>query len=424
MKTRPTILFLLILLLLGSGLRAEENKEINWQEEIAGLRRELTTRHVDLFFNADSTLFYKGLDEVVKRAPGNSVLEVGMMLQQEVAKLGDANTRVNYNYLIDIHLILPFECYWFEEGLYVTDYWKDYASLEGKRMVSINGFPIQEVIDSLSTLISGATPVRIQYEVTKMITWVQVLNYFGFASEAEVEIGLEDASGLLSKELIRLPSPESERISIGPDPLPLGWQNTNTYFWDQYFPKNKLCFIQYNKCWSREAEEDFGSGASALFMPSFRDFEKEVLKTVKKQEIEKLVIDLRFNDGGNAVQGSEFVSKLQKTKIGKQAEVYLIVGRKTSSEALINAFDVMEALSPVVVGEDTGGRPNHFGEVKRFVLTTSNLIVSYSTSYITLLEENNPPALVPDIQTRQSFEGFMNGKDEAMEAIINHSGRL
>ncbi len=214
MKTRPTILFLLILLLLGSGLRAEENKEINWQEEIAGLRRELTTRHVDLFFNADSTLFYKGLDEVVKRAPGNSVLEVGMMLQQEVAKLGDANTRVNYNYLIDIHLILPFECYWFEEGLYVTDYWKDYASLEGKRMVSINGFPIQEVIDSLSTLISGATPVRIQYEVTKMITWVQVLNYFGFASEAEVEIGLEDASGLLSKELIRLPSPESERISI------------------------------------------------------------------------------------------------------------------------------------------------------------------------------------------------------------------
>ncbi len=75
---------------------------------------------MDLFFYADSTLFYKGLDEVVKRAPGNSVLEVGMMLQQEVAKLDDANTRVNYNYLIDIHLILPFECYWFEEGPYLN----------------------------------------------------------------------------------------------------------------------------------------------------------------------------------------------------------------------------------------------------------------------------------------------------------------
>jgi hypothetical protein len=253
---------------------------------------------------------------------------------------------------------------------------------------------------------------------------VQLLEYFGFASEAEVEIGLEDASGILSKELIRLPSPESDRISIGPDPLPLGWQNTNTFFWDQYFPKSKLYYIQYNKCWSREAEVDFGSGASALFMPCFKDFEKEVFKTVKKKEIEKLVIDLRFNDGGNPLQGSEFVSKLQKTKIGKQAEVYLIVGRKTSSAALINAFDVIEDLTPVVVGEDTGGRPNHFGDKKRFVLTTSSLIVSYSTSYFTLLEENDPPALVPDIQTKQSFEGFMNGKDAAMEAILNHSGRL
>ena len=276
MSTRPAIIFFLILLLLGSGLRAEGNKAINWQEEIAGLRRELTTRHVDLFFYTDSTAFNKGLDEVVKRSPGKNVLEMGVMLQQEVAKLGDAHTRVNFNYLIDMHLILPFECYWFKEGLYVTDYWKDYKSLEGKRIVSINNFPIQQVIDSLSTLISGATPIRIQYEVTKMITWIQVLNYFGFASQSEVEIGLEDATGIHSKELIRLPSPESERLSIGPDPLPLGWQNTNTFFWNQYFPEKKLYFIQYNKCWSREAEEDFGSGASALFMPSFKDFEKEV----------------------------------------------------------------------------------------------------------------------------------------------------
>ncbi len=159
-------------------------------------------------------------------------------------------------------------------------------------------------------------------------------------------------------------------------------------------------------------------------MPSFKDFEKEVIKTMKKEEIEKLIIDLRFNDGGNPLQGSDFVSKLQKTKIGKQAEIYLIVGRKTSSAALINAFDVIGDLAPVIVGEDTGGRPNHFGEIKRFVLTTSSLIVSYSTTYITLLEENDPPALVPDIHTSQSFEGFMNGKDEAVEAIINHTGQL
>lgn len=82
-------------------------------------------------------------------------------------------------------------------------------------------------------------------------------------------------------------------------------------------------------------------------------------------------------------------------------------------------MDVIKAFKPLVVGEDSGGKPNHFGEVKRFVLTTSNLVVSYSTKFYTLLEEN-PPAIIPDLPVSQSYSGFMEGKDEAMEAISNH----
>ncbi len=223
-----------------------------------------------------------------------------------------------------------------------------------------------------------------------------------------------------SREIIPLPSPESERVSVGPDPLPLGWQDRKSFFRDQYFPDSKTYYIQYNKCWSREAEVAFGSGASALFMPSFEEFEKEVIRTVRKKDIEKLVFDLRFNSGGNSMQGTEFVNRLHKTRIGERAEIYLLVGRKTFSAAIINAVDVIKTFTPVVVGEDSGGRPNHFGEVNRFVLTTSNLVVSYSTKYFTLLDDD-PPAIIPDIPVSQSYEGFMMGTDEAMEAIRNHS---
>ncbi len=190
-----TFFFLLLLLLSGSELLADENKDINWKEEIDGLKRELTERHVNLFFYADSISFYKGLEGVVERAPGKSVLEVAVMLQQVVAKLGDAHTQVNFNYLIDSNLILPFQCYWFREGLYVTAYWKDYENLEGKRIVAINSFPIQQVIDSLSTLISDPSPARVKYDVPSMIIWVQVLEYFGFSLLDEVEIELEDSHG-------------------------------------------------------------------------------------------------------------------------------------------------------------------------------------------------------------------------------------
>jgi hypothetical protein len=255
-----------------------------------------------------------------------------------------------------------------------------------------------------------------------MIIWAQLLEYFGFAELPEVEISLADQAGNPASVIIRLPSPESAHITVGPDPLPLGWQESNAFFRDHYFPAGKLYYIQYNKCWSREAEEDFGSGASALFMPSFKEFEKNVLKNIRKLEIEKLVLDLRFNNGGNSLQGTGFVDRLQKSGIGDRADIYLIVGRKTFSSAIINAMDIIRAFAPVVVGEETGGKPNHFGEIKRFVLTTSNLVVSYPTKYFNLLEDD-PRSITPDLHVCQTFAGFMKGTDEAMEAIRNHSHR-
>lgn len=415
-------LLLIALALFGTEAYSSDNKDINWEEEIDGLKRELLERHVDLFFYSDSGSFFRGLEAVAGRAPGKSVLEVGMMLQQEVAKLGDANTQVNYNYLIDTKFILPFHCYWFSDGIYASSYWKDYEALEGKRIVAINGFPIQQVVDSLATLVSDASPSRISYHVPRMLIWGQVLEYFGFAQLPEIEIQVEDAEGNRSTLAFSLPSPESDRILVGAEPRPLGWQDQSSFFWDSCFTKEKLYYIQYNKCWSREAEVEFGSGASALFMPSFEDFEKTSIKILKKQPIEKLVLDLRFNDGGNAKQWTEYVAKIQKTRIGERAEIYLLVGRKTASAAIVNSVDVIKTFNPLVVGEDSGGRPNHFGERKRFVLTTSNLIVSYSTKFITLLDDD-PPAILPDIPAPESFVRFMAGEDEALKAVLDHSGR-
>ena len=422
MSKSHSFLLLLIFLLSGHGLLAMDNKDINWQEEIDGLKRELKARHVDLFFHTDSVSFNRGLESVVDRAEGKSVLEVAIMLQQVVARLGDASTRVNFNYLIDNKLILPFQCYWFSEGLYVSSYWKDYGQLEGKRIVAINNFPIGQLVDSISTLISGITPSRARSLVPRMLVWGQVLEYFGFAQVNEIEIKLEDSTGKISSEIIPLPSPESERVRVISDPPPLGWVDRNSFFRDQYFPEDKLYYIQYNKCWSREAEEEFGSGASALFMPSFNEFKKEALKTARKQDIKKLVIDFRFNNGGNPIQWTEFTEKLQKSRIGKNAEIYLLVGRNTFSAAIINAIDVIKTFNPMVVGEESGGKPNHFGEMKRFVLTTSNLVVTYSTKYFSLVE-NDPPAILPDIPVSQSYKSYIMGIDEAMEVIYNHAVR-
>ena len=167
-------------------------------------------------------------------------------------------------------------------------------------------------------------------------------------------------------------------------------------------------------------EEEYGTGTSALFMPSFKEFEKKVFQTIRKKEIDKLVFDMRFNGGGIASQGTEFINKLADTRFKGQGKFYVIVGRETFSSAIINTVDFMKTCRVVVVGEGTSGRPNYYGEVDRFVLPESKLVVNYSTKYIATLEEDEP-SITPDIEAPLFFNQFMRGTDPALEAIRNHN---
>ena len=151
-------------------------------------------------------------------------------------------------------------------------------------------------------------------------------------------------------------------------------------------------------------------------MPSFKEFEKEVLQALKKQQIDKLVFDMRYNAGGNSMQGTKFIKKLCKMRLKGEGKFYVVIGRKTFSSAIINTVDFMKNTEVLIVGEETGGRPNHFGEVKRFVLPESKLVVNYSSKYFILLEKDIP-TITPDILTPFSFVQYMNGIDPALEGI-------
>ena len=128
---------------------------------------------------------------------------------------------------------------------------------------------------------------------------------------------------------------------------------------------------------------------------------------------------MRFNKGGSSQQGTAFIKKLSKTKLNRQGKIYVIVGRRTFSAAVINTFDFLENTDALIVGEGTGGRPNHFGAVKRFVLPESNLVVNYSTQYFKLTE-NDSPSIQPDIEVSLHFKDFINGVDTSLEAVRNH----
>jgi len=414
------ISFLLILMCFSTLLRAQQEDEIDWDYEINLLGKELAEKHPDLFFKRDSSVFYREFRKIAHETPGQSLLDVSIRLQQVLAWVGDSHTQINYHFNIDSRFILPIDCYWFEEGIFIQKAPLEYEQVLGKKLIFINEYPIQQVIDSLSTLVVNDNRALLKNQAPRMLTWTQLLEFFAFADHQGLELTVEDREGKQQKSFIKLPVSDGEILHIQPDSIPFGFRDQKAYFSHHYFPAESLYFIQYNRCWSREVEEKYGSGASALFMPSFKEFEKEVSQVLKKKQINKLVFDMRFNGGGNSEQGSRFIGKILKTKIKGEGEMYLVVGRKTFSSAIINAIDFMRNAQIVTVGEETAGRPNHFGDVKRFVLPESRLVVNYSTKYF-LLEEEDVPSIIPELMAPISFEQFMHGLDPVLQEIRKHS---
>jgi hypothetical protein len=73
----------------------------------------------------------------------------------------------------------------------------------------------------------------------------------------------------------------------------------------------------------------------------------------------------------------------------------------------------------IFVGEETAGKPNHFGEVRGFTLPNSGIEISYSTKYFNQYK-NDDSTIKPDFMIEESFENFMNGIDPVFEFVKNY----
>jgi hypothetical protein len=69
-----------------------------------------------------------------------------------------------------------------------------------------------------------------------------------------------------------------------------------------------------------------------------------------------------------------------------------------------------------MLGEATGGKPNHYGEISSFILPNSEMTVSYCTKYFETTN-GDPDALYPDIALPLYYSDFSQGTDPVMDYI-------
>jgi hypothetical protein len=414
--------FILILIFLNNALCSlQAQSKIDWKSDIEFLKSELPAKHIDLFFSVSKKEFTSRFDNIISDADKLTDSEVAIRLKQVIAGMGDSHTTINFTSLLDSAKMLPLRCYWFSDGLYVLQTTPGNEELLGKKIISINRFKLKVIVDSLSTLITADNSAIVKKDIPAMISIARYLQYFRFGWNDNFSIEVESPEGTRSvKEIKAIKLNPDNRIIFKPDSISFYRQNQKLLFTDKYFESDSIYYIQYNKCWSRELEEKFGDKKKFPEQLSFADFRKNIFETINNRPVNKLVFDMRLNTGGSSPQGTDLANVLAiQDKINKKGKLFVVIGRATFSSAILNAMDFKSKTNAIFVGEETGGKPSHFGEVKTFNLPSSGLKVNYSTKYFKRTDEDLK-TLKPDITIEESFNDFKKGIDPVYEWIVNY----
>jgi len=410
---------LILLTFLFSCLTAfsQSYKNIDWDSDIAYIKVELPKNHYNLYMVKSEQDFFSELDGISKVQSQLSDFEVAVKLQQLIATFGDSHTALSLEPLLDYNKILPVGLMWFSDGLWVQSTTKNNETILGAKLIEINGNAISVITDSLSTISAIDNLASVKKGIPKIIPIIQLLEYFGFAAQPETKLTLEKDGETIEYLIHPEQMNSNNMVRVLPNPLPLCYQNTRSPFWSKVLTKENVFYIQYNKCWSREYPPS-GFKGDIQKLPSFSEFHKAIVDSIRRNDFEKVVFDIRFNDGGNSYQGTKLIEELSTIdKIKSKGKLYVITGRDSYSSAIINIMDFTNMTNAVLVGEETSGKPNHLGEIRSFKLPSSALSLQYSTKYFKRTDKDLI-TVTPDKIIEPGFTDFKNGSDPVFEWIL------
>ena len=419
-------ILILILTIFSVNLYSQEIETENWITDLNFLKSELPKKHKNLFFQITKNDFENGIDKIIKQLDKDNDIETSLKLTQLIAKIGDSHTNISVYNITRKRKVLPLDFMWFKEGIFISGTTKDNYEILDKKLLSINGFKTKTIIDSLRTLFVDENIALINNNSSRLLDSNVLLKYFGFSkpNDSIYNLELSDINGNVSNyNLMEVENDMNFRrnktyMKINAE-KPFYRNGSRQNFKEEYFAKEKIYFVQYNKCISRETIEKYGDKETAYKQPSFKDFENKVLKTIENSEIDKLIFDMRFNIGGSSYLAENLIDKIAINKnINKKGKLFVVVGNDTFSSAIFNTIYFKDKTEATIIGEETSGKPNHFGYVKSFRLPYSEIKVTYSSEFWKLTKDNDV-SIVPEIKIESSYIDYKNGIDPVFEYIKN-----
>jgi hypothetical protein len=352
--------------------------------------------------------FRPAVTELKDNVSALSDAEIVLRLMELIAGAHVAHNTVQTprNFGFERHLPISFG--WFSDGMAVIGATPLYSEAVGLEVKSIGSETPAQLIKAVGQFLSHENPARLFVIAPEFLELQPVLSHLGVI-DPDGSVRLTLGSAVRKSIVLKLSFTTSNEARTGlwkalNIPRPLFWMQPGKKYLSRYLDDSRTVYIQYNEC----AEE---SGES------FSSFTRDVMREIDTHTVERVLIDLRWNGGGD----SRVISPLKKALASRSevaGHVYVAIGQNTFSSAIQNAIELRREVGAILVGESTGGSPNGYGEVKTITLPNSKLVVRYTSRYYASLDGKDVLSLSPDIPAPLTLHDVVLSRDPALTAIL------
>lgn len=322
----------------------------------------------------------------------------------------------------------------FSDGVYVRAAASRHASLVGARIVAINGIPIdsawQRILDGVGgggQIAAGRAPIY--------ATMPEFLQALGMGQDDDT-IRFTFALPGGAQVTRTIPAHQYQNYSAAYYSAqgwttPEGWveppgarrarwfDRRNVAFWYEYQPESRTIYAQFNIA-TTDPDNPWTPANDRL-----RPMLTELFQRAASPDVERLVIDLRNNNGGNSALWQPLVHGIIRTeRLYEPGRLFVVIGRLTESAAVAWASRIEGNTRAVFVGERTASPPNFFNDPagprrERYNLPGSAINFRVANARETWSDNSDiRAAIYPDIPVALSWDDYASGRDPVMAAIL------
>jgi tetratricopeptide (TPR) repeat protein len=409
-------------------------RDEGWRADLAFFAREVKRRAYAPFASVSEQDFDATAARLAEDVPNLSDFQILAGLLRLLRPLGDGHA-----FAIPDQskpgVGLPVKFFMFTEGLFVTAATDAHREAIGAQVLSIDGRPVDDMLAALEPLISRDNDQQVRWIGPELLRWTPLLHALGLIGEPDqatlglrhgaespttvtikaVEVGPHDYPSVAPPPRPTRPRPAGW-ISL-PDtvdaPMPLYLRNCDVPYWFEYLPDSRAVYFQFN-------------GVADQPRESLADFSARLFTFIDNHDVTKLIIDLRWNGGGNTFLVQPLLHRLIGcTKINQPGCLYVIIGRGTFSAAQNTTTAIERETNAIFVGEPSGSRPNFIGETIPFQLPYSKTLVNVADLY---WETSWPfdcrPWVAPELYAPPTFDSYSRNEDPALDAILSSREHL